>query len=131
MKSSTARRYLFIAACAVGALLTTAAARASDVQWSIGISAPIFPGAVSTVISNAPVHAYGAPHPVYVHPAPVYYAPAPVYYYPPRPVHYAPPVIYRPAPVFVTGWAPGHRGHWQQQDDRGGRWRDRHDRRER
>lgn len=76
---------------AAGFGLSTTAAQAGGVHWSIGVNLP----PVSTVISSGP--AYG--------PAPVYAAP-PVYYAPP-PVVYAPPVYVRPAPrYYVPAPAP-------------------------
>jgi hypothetical protein len=96
---------------ACGALFATAPARASNINWSIGISAPIYPAEVSTVISNGP---YYAPPPVYVRPAPVYYDAWPVYVRPAPVYYYArPPVYVRPAPVVVRPWAPYHDGHWR------------------
>ena len=105
------------AACVLG----TGAAHASDVYWSIGISAPN----VGTVISNAPRRSY-YPAPVYAPPPRVVYRPAPVVVVPRR--H-----IYRPAPVVVhRGWAPVYaKPHWTHQrgwDDRRD-WRDRDGRR--
>ena len=144
-----------IAAAALSTALFAGAARAGDVNWSIGIQAPIGPGAsIGTVFSNRHVSS------VIVAPAPVVYAPAPVVYGPPRvvyqpepvvyepaPVYYAPPPVYVPrrvayAPVWVGDrWSHRHhrhhrhhrdewrddRGHWDQ-DDRRGHW-DRGDRR--
>lgn len=125
-----------LAVAALSAVLFAGAAHAGNVSWSIGIQAPIGPGAsIGTVFSNYPAM------PVVVAPAPVIYAPAPVVYTPPPRVVYAPaPVVYAPAPVYVPrrvvagpvwvggrwvhpqppqrhgrdGWRDG-RGHW---DDR-------------
>jgi len=104
------RRWL-VAIGAFGALFAGTAARASDVHWSIGVSAPIHHGAVSTVISSGPGWGYAAAAPVYVAPAPVYVAPPPRYYY-----HYraaAPVVVHR------GGHGHYHRGH----DHHRGDWR--------
>jgi hypothetical protein len=104
---STMRKTLILTALAATAALAALPARAGDVYWSVGISAPIgYSGSVGTVVGNAPVY---APAPVYVAPAPVYYAPPPVYYAPPPSVYYAPaPVYVRPAPVVYGApvWAP-------------------------
>ncbi len=113
MSTSTARRIAVIAALACGALFSTGAARASNVHWSVGISAPLYPGEVSTVISNGRHYA----------PPPVYVRPAPVYYYAP------PPVYYHPAPVVVPRYGPPHHGYWHHRhhdrwNDRHGGWRD-------
>jgi len=111
MSISTARRIAVVAALACSALFATTAARASNIHWSVGISAPLYPGEVSTVISNGP---YYAP------PPPVYLRPAPVYYYAP------PPVYYRPVPVVVHRGAP-YPGYWHQRQYQD-RWHDRRDR---
>jgi hypothetical protein len=123
-----------IAALALGAALCAGAAKAGEVNWTIGVTAPLGDGgSIGTVFSN------GYPAPVYVAPAPVFHAPPPVVYtrpavvYAPAPVVYAPPV-YLPrrvvvgAPVWVSGrWVsydrhhhrhPG-RGHWDRGDHRG------------
>lgn len=99
------RRWLAMIGAAGALFAATTAAQASDVHWSVGISAPIHHGAVSTVISSGPVWGHA---PVYVAPAPVYVAPAPVYYAPPR-HHYH-------APVVRQHWGHGHghgHGHWR------------------
>ncbi len=72
MSTSTARRIVAVAALACGALFATSGARASDIHWSVGINAPLYPGEISTVISNG--RHYAPPPPVYVRPAPIYYA---------------------------------------------------------
>ena len=77
--------FAIVLATAGFALASGAAHAASNVYWSIGISAP----PIGTVVSNAPVYA----------PAPVYYEPAPVYVEP-APVYAPPPVVYRPAPIY-------------------------------
>ena len=125
MNRMNGRKRLLIATLALGALLAGGAARAgTNVQWSIGINAPIQPGVtVGTVISNGPVY---APAPVVYAPAPVVYSPAPLMYEPapvyvrPAPVVYAPaPVYVRPAPVYVRPpvfvrphEVYGHHPHW-------------------
>ena len=115
MHTSTARRLAVVTVLACGTLFAGTAAQASKVQWSIGISAPLYPGQVSTVISDGP---YYAPPPVYVRPAPIYY-------------YAQPPVHYRPVPVVVHRWGPPpHPGYWHRayHDQR---WRDRgYDRRD-
>lgn len=125
-----------IAAAALSTALFAGAARAGDVNWSIGIQAPIGPGAsIGTVFSNRYVSS------VIVAPAPVVYAPAPVVYGPPRvvyepaPVMYEPaPVYYAPPPVYVTrrvAYAPvwvgerwSHRHHRHHRDGWRDQWRD-------
>lgn len=90
---------LMAATAALAGVMFAGTAHAGHVSWSIGIEAPIGPGAtIGTVISNrhvAPV----VPAPVVYAPAPVVYAPAPVVYTPPPVVYTPPPVVYRPAPV--------------------------------
>ena len=71
------KRPVILALAATALVLCAGAARAGNVQWSIGVNLP----PVATVISNGPV-----------------WAPAPVYY--PAPVAYAPPVVYE-APAVV------------------------------
>ncbi len=97
--STRRTRYRWLLAIGTAAaLFGGTAARASDVHWSIGISAPIHHhGAVGTVISSGPGY-YG--HAV---PAPVYYGP--------------PAYVVRPAPVVVHRGGYGHgyghdRRHW-------------------
>jgi hypothetical protein len=122
-------------------------AHAGHVSWSIGIEAPIGPGAtIGTVISNHHAAPVPMPAPVMVAPAPVIYAPPPVVYRP-APVVYAPPVVYGPAPVVYAAppvyvprrvvaapvWVGGrwvhaeprrhHRHHHHGRDHRDG-WRD-------
>lgn len=128
-----------IAAAALATAMFAGAAHAGDVNWSIGIHAPVGPGAtIGTVISNrhmAPVVV--TPAVVYA-PAPVVYAPPPVVYTPPPRVVYAPPpqVVYEPPPVYVPYravmapvWLHGrwvyphaHRRHHRHHDRDG--WRD-------
>jgi hypothetical protein len=108
-----------------GALLALAAlggasvAQARDVNWSVGISAPL-PG-VSIGVNNGYYPGYSQPYPVYSQPYPVYSQPYPVYtqppvysYYQPAPVYYAPRPVYVRPPVYIGGhghWHNGHRGH--------------------
>ena len=95
-------------ACAAG-LMSTGAAVASDVYWSIGISAPV----VGAVVSNAPHRHYGPP--AYYGPPAVVYQTAPVYVAP-RPIYYAPaPVIVAPRHRHRHGWHQG-RGHGARHD---------------
>jgi hypothetical protein len=126
-----------IAVVAMSAALCAGAAKAGEVNWTIGVSAPLGNGAsIGTVFSN------GYPAPVYVAPAPVFHVPSPVVYarpavvYAPAPVVYAPPV-YMPRRVVVGGpvWVGGRwvsydrhhhrhaghadRGHWDRGDHRG------------
>jgi hypothetical protein len=118
-------RKLWGALVALG-LSGVAGAAHAGVSWSIGISAPVGFGDVTTVVSDGGYHrhapVYVAPAPVYVAPpAPVYYAPPPpVYYAPPAPVYYAPPVyvprrvVYAPVPVYV---GPGYDHHHHHHHD--------------
>jgi hypothetical protein len=127
-----------IAAAALTTAMFAGAAHAGDVNWSIGIQAPIGAGAaIGTVISNRHVLPVVVTPPVVYAPPPVVYAPpAPVYAPPPRVVYAPPPVVYAPpvyvprrvvmAPVWLHGrWVypqPPRRHH----DDRDGRdgWHD-------
>lgn len=97
---------IILALAAAGTLLSAGAARASDVQWSVGINLPV-PG---IVIGGAPYYREPArvyaPAPVYA-PATVYYAPEPVYY----PRHPQWRHHYRPAPAVVE--VPRYRHDWQ------------------
>jgi hypothetical protein len=84
---------LVLALVAAAAVLTTGAAQAHGVSWSIGIDTPV----IGTVISNAP--AYPA-YPVY----PAYraaYAPVPQVVYPAPVIYQQSPGYYRAAPVVV------------------------------
>ncbi len=84
-------------------LMSTGAAVASDVYWSIGISAPV----VGAVVSNAPQRHYGPP--AYYGPPAVVYQTAPVYVAP-QPIYYAPaPVIVVPRHHRRHGWDQGKR----------------------
>ena len=97
MSTRRTRHRWLLAIGAAAALFGGTAARASDVHWSIGISAPIHHhGAVGTVISSGPGY-YG-----HAMPAPVYYGP--------------PAYVMRPAPV-VYGHGHGH-GYWAGHDHR-------------
>jgi hypothetical protein len=134
-------RTLVLVSLALAGTLAAGAARAgTNVQWSIGINAPLAPGvAIGTVFSNGPGY---YPQPVYVEPAPVVYAPAPLYVAPPpiylrpRPVVYVPHRAYiqpravylarpgygRPVPVVGHGWDRGARdghGDWHRWHDGG------------
>ncbi|WP_286538505.1 hypothetical protein [Variovorax sp. J31P179] len=93
-----------------GSFLAAASADA-QVNWSIGIGAPLY---------------YEAPAPVYTPPPPVYYEPPPrVYYSPPPPVNYRPaPVYYGPPPVYD---GPGHRGGYRHRHHERRDWGDRDD----
>ena len=103
MITSTARRVAVTAALIGGALFATSPARASNVHWSVGITAPIYPAHVGTVISNGP-----------------YYAPPPIYYASPPAPYY-----HRPAPVVVHRWGAPHHGNWGHRHH--DRWNDRRD----
>lgn len=118
---------IILALAAAGTLLSAGAARAADVQWSLGINLPV-PGLVISggPLYREPVRVY-APVPAYA-PAPVYYQAEPVYvqpepmYYQPEPVYYQPEPVYyprhpqwrhhyRPAPVVVD--VPRYQPGWQ------------------
>ncbi|NML15582.1 hypothetical protein [Azohydromonas caseinilytica] len=92
-------------------------ARAGDVQWSVGINAPVQPGvSVGTVISSSPLRPapvyVSPPGVVYVPPPPVYVSPPPLYvprppaYVAPPPIYYAPPPVYAPPPPVYVPAAP-------------------------
>jgi hypothetical protein len=129
-------RTLVLVSLALAGTLAAGAARAgSNVQWSIGINAPLAPGvAIGTVVSSGPGY---YPQPVYAAPAPVVYAPAPVYvaprpiYLPARPVVYVPQRAYlQPRPVYLVRPGYGHAvpviGHgWDRGARDGHRWHDR------
>ena len=109
MKRSTLQ--LSAAVLSVAGLLAMPA-HAGDVQWSVGINAPMPSGvAVGTVISSSPLRPapvyVSPPGVVYVPPPPVYVSPPPLYvprppaYVAPPPIYFAPPPVYTPAPVYV------------------------------
>ena len=102
----TFRRSLVLAALVATPALFALPAHARDVQWSVGISAPIgYGGAVNTVVSSGPVY---VPAPVYYTSAPVMVVPAPRVIVAP-PVYLSPvPVVYEPGPV----WVPAYGGRW-------------------
>jgi hypothetical protein len=116
------KRPVILALAASAMLLCAGAARAGNVQWSIGVNLP----PVATVISNGP--AWGAP--VY-YPAPVVYGPPVVYEAPviypgyrvPRPIVYAPRVIERPYYGHRSEWrgGPPHDARWVPPGHRDGR----------
>jgi hypothetical protein len=103
---------------------STGAQARSDINFSVGVSAP---GVVIGVSNAYPVYTspvYGQPvygyqqQPVYVQPQPVYVQPRPVYR--PRPIYVQAPVYVAPPPVYYRGGhhfrhpghrGPGHRGH--------------------
>jgi hypothetical protein len=106
----------FIAAVALAGAMCAGAARAGDVHWTIGISAPLgYGGSVGTVFSNghmAPIHSapvYLAPAPVFYAPPPVVYEPAPMYY--PAQPGYLPRRVMIPLPVVAPVWGRGHHAH--------------------
>lgn len=102
----SAFKWAATAALVAGSLLAAASANA-EVNWSIGIGAPLY---------------YEAPAPVYAAPPPVYYEPPPRVYYRPPP----PPAYYRPAPVYY-GPPPAY----YEPEYRGGYRHRHHERRER
>lgn len=122
----------WIAAAAVAAVLCAGTARAANVQWSVGIQAPLGNGAsIGTVFSNGGFVPVVAPPPVYVTAVPVY---APPVYVIPEPIYaprviaapvYAPEPVYAPrrvvvAPVWVAGrWVVPRHGHggWDRHRD--------------
>ena len=119
-----------IAAAALTTAMFAGAAHAGDVSWSIGIQAPVGPGAtIGTVISNRHFAPVVVTPPVVYTPAPVVYAPAPVVHAPPPRVVYAPPppvyVPYRTvmAPVWLHGRWVYPNAHRRHHHDRDG-WRD-------
>jgi hypothetical protein len=113
------KKLVALAIAAASGLLSTGAAVAGDVYWSVGISAPV----VGAVVSNAPHRHHGPP--VYYGPPAVVYHTAPVYVAP-RPIYYAPaPVIVAPRHHHRQGWRHGH-GHGSRHDH-GRRHRHHHD----
>jgi len=106
------KRLIALALTASAGWLSAGAAVASDVYWSVGISAPV----VGAVVSNAPPHRHGG---YGYYPAPVYgpsvvYAPPPVYVAP-RPIYYAPVVVQPRRGHRHRGWdrdrGPRHSGY--------------------
>lgn len=110
------RTFRALALLALGAagLAATGAARAGNVAWSVGFSAPGVQVGLANVpqvyVQPAPVYVqpgvgyYGQTYPVYGAATPdypdVYYgSSAPVYYGGVAPVVYAPPVVYRARPI--------------------------------
>lgn len=93
------KKQLLGIALVLAAGLGAAGAHAGNVQWSVGIQAPLAPGVVvDTVFGNAP-RGYYAPPVVYAQPVyaqPVYEEPV----YLPAPVYRAPRPVYMPAPVY-------------------------------
>lgn len=113
-RSRLSPRWVLAAGLGLATLAAAGAARADNVQWSLGISAPGVSLAVSEgghrhaprVVVAPPV--YVQPAPVYVQPAPVYTRPAPVYVRP-APVFVQPPVVVHQPPVWVAqGYGHGH-----------------------
>lgn len=101
---------ILLTLAATGLLAAAGAARAGDVQWSIGINFP----AVGAVVSSAPPVVYAPPQ--------VVYAPAPVVYAPPRVVYVPPPVVVRPVPVVYAPAYPYSKKKWRH--GKHGRWHD-------
>ncbi|MGJ7512278.1 hypothetical protein [Variovorax sp. GT1P44] len=101
-------------AVVVASALFTASANA-EVNWSIGVGAPLY--------YEAP------PAPVYTAPPPVYYEPPPREYY--RPPPSPPPVYYRPAPVYYgpppVYYEPEYRGGHRHRHHERRDWGDRDD----
>ena len=109
----SASKWAATAALVAGSFLAAASANA-EVNWSIGIGAPLY---------------YEAPAPVYTAPPPVYYEPPPrVYYRPPPP---PPPAYYRPAPVYYgpppAYYEPEYRGGYRHRHHERRDWDDRDD----
>jgi hypothetical protein len=96
----------WMASTAMAAALTTGAAQAGDVSWSVTVGSP---RPAPRVIYTPPPVIY-TPPPVVYHPAPVVYAPPPVIYAQPRVIYTQPRVVYAPAPVYHV--PPGHAKHW-------------------
>ena len=101
---------LITAALALGGALTSFAAQAGNVYWSVGVSAPLDGyGGVQTVVGNVP------PAPVVVQPAPVV---VPVGYYPSAPRYVVPAWGYRHE-RWERHEAWEHRGWYHGDGDRG------------
>lgn len=118
MSKLIVRRVVFTAAFGVAAALAATSARAGGVHWSVGIDAPLYPGSVRTVISNAPRGGYFPPPHQFLPPQPYLPGwPRPIYYIdvPPPVVVYGPPRGYvRPGYVRDRHWhRHGHRAHWK------------------
>ena len=110
---------LITAALALGGALTSFAAQAGNVYWSVGVSAPLDGyGGVQTVVGNVP------PAPVVVQPAPVV---VPVGYYPSAPRYVVPAWGYRHE-RWERHEAWEHRGWYHGDGDRGRGHHDRDDR---
>lgn len=107
----SAFKWAATAALVAGSLLAAASANA-EVNWSIGIGAPLY---------------YEAPAPVYAAPPPVYYEPPPRVYYRPPP----PPAYYRPAPVYYgpppAYYEPEYRGGYRHRHHERRDWDDHDD----
>ena len=118
------------AAFGLAALLSSTAANAQNVYWSVGVSSPGVQVGVQNappvvylppqVVYQQPQVVYQQPQVVYVQPRPVYVQPQPVYYTQPAPIYYgAPQVIYRGGHYGKHhGWhhgyyGNGHHGNWQ------------------
>jgi hypothetical protein len=106
----SAFKWAATAALVAGSLLAAASANA-EVNWSIGIGAPLY--------YEAPAPVYAAPPPVYYEPPPrVYYRPPPPAYDRPAPVYYGPPPAYY-EPEYRGGYRHRHheRRDWGDHDD--------------
>ena len=103
---SSTRTLLMAGAAAVVSVaaqgFSTGAQARSDINFSVGVSAPGVVVGVSNAypVYTSPVYGY-QPQPVYVQPPPVYYQPRPVYR--PRPVYVQAPVYVGPPPVYYRG----------------------------
>ena len=123
-KRSKTRTLVLVSLALAGSLAAGAARAGSNVQWSIGINAPLAPGvAIGTVFSNGPGYypqPVYAPPPIYLPARPVVYAPH-RFYAQPRPVYLTRPGYGRPVPVIGHGWDRGRDGHggWHRSHDRG------------
>nr|WP_093168046.1 hypothetical protein [Variovorax sp. YR216] len=106
----SAFKWAATAALVAGSFLAAASANA-EVNWSIGIGAPLY--------YEAPAPVYTAPPPVYYEPPPrVYYGPPPPVYYRPAPAYYGPPPVYY-GPEYRGGYRHRHHEHrdWDRRDD--------------
>lgn len=109
------RQIFFGMALVLAGALTSGAAQARDVYWSVDVDAPVMVGGnVHTEFSNAPRVRYVQPQPVIVAPAPVVIEqPAPVYmerrWCPPRAVYVpARPVVAYPVYPGGDRWYRHH-----------------------